>query len=110
VAGTLPGRGIRGMADVDGERGQRDGDKERSGHCASLHRKASRGLGREVKSGGRRSACREDAKGMPARCSMLGRLSKHGRERAAGRGQDQGGIMVYFGTRRRDCWRGGSSK
>jgi hypothetical protein len=110
VAGTLPGRGVRGFAEVGGERGQRDGDKERSGHRASLHRQASRGLGREVESEGIRSACREDAKGMPARCSMLGRLSEHGRERAAGRGQDQGGIMVYFGTCRRGCWRGGSSK
>jgi hypothetical protein len=73
--------GVRGLVAKGGERGQRDGDKERRWGCARGSVRAARGLRREGRCGGGRLAWREAVHSTPARCSTPCRPAEHARER-----------------------------
>jgi hypothetical protein len=75
-----------------------------------LLRKAGKGRGRGLRSGGARSARGEDVQLMPARCSTPCRHSEHGRERTNETKQSRSLAWVVSGKLRGGYWRGGSGK
>jgi hypothetical protein len=88
--GELPGRGIRCLAAERGESGQQEYDKRRRRCCDRGSARVGHGLWRGFRLGGSRLARGEVAETLHARCSMLCRLTEHGRGKLNGRNKIDG--------------------